>query len=314
MSEPRVIVFAYHDVGYACLEVLLRRGVNVAAVFTHDDDADENIWFKSVTALAREHDVPVHTPERVNTPEWSARIRALAPDLIFSFYYRNMIAPEILQTALLGAYNMHGSLLPKYRGRAPVNWAVLHGESQIGATLHVMVKRPDAGDIVDQQAVPIGAEDTAQQVFDRVTHAACDVLERQLDALLVGRAPRHKQDESQATYFGRRTPDDGRIAWSDDARTIFNLVRAVTHPYPGAFTEMDGRRLFVWWGKVRDSVAGQPGEVVSTAPLRVAAGRGGLEVLEWQWEGDAVSRRGDDHGLRAGQRFNHANHLTKESH
>lgn len=301
MTDPRVLVFAYGDVGYECLAALLARGVRVVAVFTHADDPREHIWFKSVAALARGRGIPAYAPERVNTPEWIARIGALAPDLILSFYYRRLLGPEILQRARLGAYNMHGSLLPKYRGRAPVNWAVLHGERETGATLHFMVQRPDAGDIVDQQAVPIGPEDPARDVAARVATAARAVLERSLDRLLAGRPPRRPQDEAQATYCGRRTPADGRIDWQRDARSIFNLVRAVTHPYPGAFTEVDGKRLFIWWARPVADVAGRPGGIVRARPLRVAAGKGGLEVIEWQWQGDARPARGDGHGLSAGR-------------
>ncbi len=300
MTEPRVLVFAYHDVGYECLSVLFERGVKVIAVCTHVDDPNEHVWFRSVAALARAHAVPVFTPENVNSPEWIARIHRLAPDLIFSFYYRRLIAPELLNLPALGAFNMHGSLLPKYRGRAPVNWAVLRGESETGATLHVMERRPDAGAIVDQEAVPIGPEDTARVVLVRVTAAARTVLERRLPDLLTGRAPRRAQDEAQASYYGGRRPEDGQIDWRQDARSIFNLVRAVTHPYPGAYTDMDGRRLFIWWARPGVGAAGRPGEVVGFAPLRVAAGKDHLEVTEWQWQGDLQPSRGDGHGLRPG--------------
>src|SRR5258706_3860978 len=171
MSEPRVLVFAYHDVGYECLAVLLERRVQVIGLFTHTDDPGERIWFKSVAELARTHAIPIYTPDNVNTPEWIERIRALRPDLIFSFYYRHLISERVLDLAPLGSYNMHGSLLPKYRGRAPINWAVLYGETETGATLHVMTKRADAGDIVDQERVSIGPEETAQDVFVKVTAA-----------------------------------------------------------------------------------------------------------------------------------------------
>jgi methionyl-tRNA formyltransferase len=211
-----------------------------------------------------------------------------------------MIGTDILALAPLGAYNMHGSLLPKYRGRAPVNWAVLNGETETGATLHVMVKRADAGDIVDQERVPIGPTDTARDVFARVTGAARAVLARQIDNLLAGRAPRRPQDETQATYFGGRKPDDGRIDWSRPARRVFDLIRAVTHPYPGAFSEVDGRRLYVWWAAPNASRRGRPGEVVATAPLTVACGEGALEVTEWQWHGDAAPRRDNNHGIAFG--------------
>lgn len=297
MTEPRVVVFAYHDVGYECLDALLARGANIVAVFTHADDAREQIWFRSVEALARQQRLPVHTPTNVNAPEWIECIRDLRPDLIFSFYYRNMITTAILDSARLGSYNMHGSLLPKYRGRAPINWAVLHGERETGATLHVMTRRADAGDIVDQERVPIGREETARDVFDKVTAAARLVLERQYENLAQGRAPRRAQDESQATYFGGRKPEDGNIDWHRRAQEIFNLIRAVTHPYPGAFTTVGSRRLFLWWARSTAAPKGAPGEVVGVAPLVIAAGDGALEVMEWQWQGDAAPRRDSGHGL-----------------
>src|SRR3990172_10992522 len=280
MLKPGIVVFGYHDVGYECLDALIAGGRGVLGVFTHRDNPAENIWFQSVAELARRHAIPVHTPETVNTPEWIARLRALKPDIIFSFYYRNLIGQEILDIPRLGAFNLHGSLLPKYRGRVPINWAVLHGETETGATLHHMVKRPDAGDIVDQEAVPIGPRDTAQEVFIKVTAAARQVLERSLEAIKQGRAPRRPQDESQASYFGGGKPDDGRLDWDADAQLIFNLIRALTHPYPGAFTDVEGRRFFVWWAEPRPDGAGRPGQVVSVAPLRVAAGEGSVEIIK----------------------------------
>ncbi len=151
MSKPSILVFAYHDVGYECLDALIQNDEYIMAVITHRDNPDEEIWFRSVAALAKKYDIPVHTPESVNSPDWIKRIQSWGPELIFSFYYRNMIAEEILNIPRLGAFNMHGSLLPKYRGRVPINWAILNGEKETGVTLHHMVKKADAGDIVDQE-------------------------------------------------------------------------------------------------------------------------------------------------------------------
>ena len=300
-DQPRILVFAYHNVGHECLGVLVKRRENVIAVITHEDDPRENIWFKSVAGVARRLNIPVHTPESVNTPEWTARIREMRPDIIFSFYYRNMISEEILRIPRLGAFNMHGSLLPKYRGRVPINWAVLHGEKETGATLHRMVKRADAGDIVDREAVPIGPDDTAFDVFNKVTAAARLVLERQLDAIKAGTSPRIPQDESQATYFGGRRPEDGRINWTGRAEEIYDLIRAVTHPYPGAFTVVNGKRLFIWQAKPLGRGEGKPGMVMSVDPLRVATGSGSLEITRYQWEGDHEEAAVDvTHDLRAG--------------
>jgi len=168
----RAVVFAYHNVGCRCLSVLLAHGVDVALLVTHRDNPKETIWFDSIAELAALHGIPVITPDNPNTPEVVGQIRALQPDFFFSFYYREMLKRELLEIPKRGALNMHGSLLPKYRGRVPVNWAIIHGETETGATLHYMTEKPDNGDIVAQQAVPILPDDTALQVFQKVTVAA----------------------------------------------------------------------------------------------------------------------------------------------
>jgi methionyl-tRNA formyltransferase len=300
MNKPAILVFAYHDVGYECLDALIQNDEYILAVITHKDNPEEELWFRSVARLAKKYDIPVYTPESVNTPEWTERIRSWEPDLIFSFYYRNMIAEDILGIPRLGAFNMHGSLLPKYRGRVPINWAVLHGEKETGVTLHSMVKRADAGDIVDQEPVPILPDDTAQDVFNKAVKAARLVIERRLEALKSGSAPRRAQDESQATSFGGRKPEDGRIDWTQSAEAIYNLVRAVTQPYPGAFTEVEGKKLFIWWAKPLTGQGGGPGQVVSLDPLVIATGSGSLELVNAEWDGNEEETE-DSLGLKIGQ-------------
>ena len=190
----RAVVLAYHNVGVRSLSVLLAHGIEVALVLTHRDNPSENIWFGSVAELAAWHEIPTITPDDPNTPEVMARIAAARPDFIFSFYYRHMLKPELLALASRGAYNLHGSLLPKYRGRVPVNWAVLKGERETGATLHEMVAKPDAGRIVAQERVPILPDDTAQDVFEKVTVAAEIALDGALPGLIAGTAPHLAQD------------------------------------------------------------------------------------------------------------------------
>ncbi len=241
--EASAVVFAYHDVGVRCLSVLLAHGMRVPLVVTHRDDPREAIWFESVEKLARERGLEIAIPDDANEAAFAERLERIAPDFLFSFYYRSMLSPRILATARRGAYNMHGSLLPKYRGRVPVNWAVLRGERSTGATLHEMVEKPDAGRIVDQLAVPILPDDRAVDVFRKVTVAAEIVLDRALPGLIDGSAKLTDQDLSQGTYFGGRKADDGRIDWSRGAREIHDLVRAVAPPYPGAFTDLSGARL-----------------------------------------------------------------------
>lgn len=244
MSAPRAVVFAYHDVGVRCLKVLLSAKVEVPLVVTVADDSKENRWFASVADTAREYGLPVVIPDDAGGAELAERVAQLAPDFIFSFYYRSMLGARILGSARRAALNMHGSLLPKYRGRAPVNWAILNGELQTGATLHYMVERADAGDIVDQLAVPILEDDDAREVFGKVTAAAEIVLARSLPGLIEGNAARRPQVIEPGQYFGRRRPEDGRIDWSLPAVRIHNLVRAVAPPFPGAFTDVDGNE---WW-------------------------------------------------------------------
>lgn len=230
----QAVVFAYHDVGVRCLRVLLEAGVRVPLVVTHRDDPTERVWFASVAELAGAHGID--TLEDPETDELARRLSSVGPDFIFSFYYRRMLPPELLALARRGAFNMHGSLLPKYRGRAPVNWAILKGERETGATLHEMTAKPDAGRIVDQQAVPIGPDELAIEVFRRVTAAAEQVLGRSIGKLLSGNAQMVPQDLARGSYFGGRRPEDGRIDWSRSALEIHNLVRAVAPPYPGAFS------------------------------------------------------------------------------
>jgi methionyl-tRNA formyltransferase len=242
-TAQRAVVFAYHNVGVRCLKVLLAGGVDVALVVTHQDSAQENIWFESVVSLCETEGIPYITPDDAKSPELLERVVAAEPDIMFSFYFRHMLPAALL--AVAPAYNMHGSLLPQFRGRAPVNWAVLHGATEAGATLHEMTIKPDAGAIVYQTAVPILPDDTAFEVFGKVTVAAEQTLWRVLPCLLAGTAPRTVNDLTQGGYFGGRKPEDGRIDWSQPAQQVYNLHRAVAPPYPGAFTDAGGRRYVI---------------------------------------------------------------------
>jgi methionyl-tRNA formyltransferase len=278
------VVFAYHNVGVRCLSLLLDQAVQVALVVTHRDNPGETIWFDSVETLARSRGLPVITPEDPNAPAVVAQVRALQPDFLFSFYYRNMLGPDLLALPRRGAYNMHGSLLPKYRGRVPVNWAVIKGERETGATLHQMVAKPDAGGIVDQEAVPIGEEDTAAAVFAKVTAAAERVLARALPRLIAGTARVTPQDLNRGSYYGGRKPEDGRIDWSRSAREVHNLVRGVAPPYPGAFTRVGATTLRILRTRIepnRRPRSGAPGLYFEAGSFFADCGDGGvLRILE----------------------------------
>lgn len=289
----RAVVFAYHNVGVRCLHALLGRGVEVPLVVTHRDNPSETIWFASVAALAASHGIAVITPDDPNTDEVLAQVRAARPDFLFSFYYRHMLKAPLLATAPRGAFNMHGSLLPKYRGRVPINWAVIHGETETGATLHVMNEKPDNGAIVDQMAVPILPDDSAQDVFDKVTVAAELVLWRSLPALLHGTARLRPQDLSQGAYFGGRKPEDGRIPLQLGAAELHNFVRALTRPYPGAFADLAEGRLVIWQTRHAGNVAQRPAAIALSAAegrLRLVCPDGGvLRVTEATLNGAPLS-------------------------
>jgi methionyl-tRNA formyltransferase len=275
----RAVVFAYSEVGVRCVRELLAQGVEVPLLFTHADDPGETQWFGSVQALAQSHGLRVETPATPNMPEWIAEGRAADPDFLFSFYYRYMLDEAWLGVPRRGALNMHGSLLPKYRGRAPVHWAILNGEAATGASLHYMVEKPDAGALVDQQSVPIYENDTALDVSIKVADAAEQVLRRSLPTLIAGTAPAQPLDLASGSYFGRRRPEDGRIDWRCTARAVHDLVRAVAPPFPGAFTEVNGCRLALLETRV------------DMLPARYAARAPCLYAADGQWYADCIDGR-----------------------
>ena len=292
----KAIVFAYHDIGCVGLEALKLAGYEIQAVFTHSDAPGENHFYASVAKAAAEMDVPVFAPEDVNHPLWVNRIRELAPDVIFSFYYRTLLSDDILQLPSFGAFNLHGSLLPRYRGRAPVNWVLVNGETQTGVTLHKMVSRADAGDIVAQSVVAIDEEDTALTLHGKCRTAAAALLAQQLPLIRSREITLTPQDDSRASYFGRRTAADGLIDWQKSASEINNLIRAVTEPYPGAFTFLGERKVIIWRARVVKvnrvksndvrayGVKQEPGAILSTSPLVVSCGEDALEIVSGQSE------------------------------
>ncbi|RON69344.1 bifunctional UDP-4-amino-4-deoxy-L-arabinose formyltransferase/UDP-glucuronic acid oxidase ArnA [Pseudomonas fluorescens] len=281
--SAKTVVFAYHDIGCAGIQALLDSGYDITAVFTHADDPKENTFYSSVAQLCANKGIPVHAPEDVNHPLWIERIAKLEPEYMFSFYYRNLLSEPLLALAKKGAFNLHGSLLPRYRGRAPANWVLVNGESETGVTLHRMVKRADAGAIVAQQRVAIERSDTGLTLHAKLRTAASDLLRDTLPAMLQGKVSETPQDESKATVFGRRTPADGKLLWAKPAEQLFNLIRAVTKPYPGAFCAVGEHKLIVWSAEVVKGNEGQaPGRVISVDPLRIACGEDSLVILSGQ--------------------------------
>ena len=290
----KTVVLAYHNIGCAGIEALLDHGFDIQAVFTHRDESDEHHWFNSVAEMAAEKGLQVFAPDNINHPLWVERIRELAPDIIFSFYYRTIVGTDILEIPKNGCLNLHGSLLPKYRGRCPVNWALVNGEQETGVTLHYMTPQPDNGDILAQERIAISTKDTAFSLHRKLTTSASKLLDANLPLLLAGNAPRIPQDHSLATYFGSRRPADGEIDWHRSAEQIMNLVRAVTRPYPGAFSYLGNRKVLFWSvSPVAGDADQQPGTVLSGEPLIINCGQGAIEVGAGQVEESGLFVSGD---------------------
>ena len=284
----KAVVFAYHNMGIAGLEALLNSGFYIEAVFTHEDDPDENCWFGSVKNWAQQKNIELYTTEEVSSPKWIEKIAAFNPDIIFSFYYRKMICREILNLPKVGAFNLHGSYLPDYRGRCPVNWVIIKGEKKTGVTLHYMIDKPDAGDIVGQKAVVIDLADTARTLYDKLCLAAKDLLDELLPLIKNGQIPRHKQDLKAGSYYGGRRPEDGRIDWSKSADDIYNLIRAVTKPYPGAYALTENNeKIIIWWAEPQElNITEAAGSVeISSQDVLVQTGKNAIKLLEIEIHG-----------------------------
>jgi UDP-4-amino-4-deoxy-L-arabinose formyltransferase/UDP-glucuronic acid dehydrogenase (UDP-4-keto-hexauronic acid decarboxylating) len=275
--------------GIAGLMALARHGFDIAAIFTHEDDPGENCWFGSVQEWARRHGIPCFTTDHINQEEWVERISSWKPDVLFSFYYRKMIGKNILEIPRLGSLNLHGSLLPAFRGRCPVNWVLVKGEEKTGVTLHFMVEKPDAGDIVGQKEVIIDFHDTARILYDKLCEAANGLLDELLPVIKTGQIPRRKQNLAEGSYYGGRRPEDGRIDWTQPSKDIYNLIRAVTDPYPGAFALLEnGDRIIIWRAlpvEVHDTNR-QAGDMVCAGEeVLVKTGKNAIKLLDVEIQG-----------------------------
>lgn len=288
------IVCAYSPVGTAALEGLLEAGIKVKALFTYPQGADEQ-WFQAPATLAEKHGIPIFMEPAFNTDGVFERIRAMAPDLLFSFYFREMIQARFLELPRLGAYNLHGSLLPKFRGRAPINWVLVKGETETGVTLHAMTPKPDDGVIIGQARLPIAWNDTALSLTLRSAEAGRALVRDLAPRLADGTAPRVDQKGlGPSTYFGGRKPEDSRLAFSMTAQEAFNQIRAVADPWPNAFLRTDQGEVRVAWALPDEGIC--PGGHFQNAPGGVLLGfqDGALQVKALR-KGGVRSERPSDH-------------------
>jgi methionyl-tRNA formyltransferase len=294
MSNPTAVVCAYSSVGTAALEGLLEAGVEVRALYTYAQ-APEERWFTPPEAVARNRGIPVHLAQAFNEDEVFEAIRAHRPDFLFSFYFREMIQARFLELPRLGAYNLHGSLLPKYRGRAPINWVLVKGETETGITLHAMTPKPDDGHIVAQARLPIAWDETALSLTDKAAAAGRDLVRDAIPGLVDGSSQRLDQRKlGPSTYFGGRKPADSRLDFSMTVQEAFNQLRAVADPWPNAFLESAQGTLKVAWA-LPSAAACPPGTYRQTREGVLLGFADGALRLHALRRGDLRTERPSDH-------------------
>jgi len=290
----RIVFMGSAELACPCLDCLLANPADrVVGVVTQPDrpkGRSLRVAPCAVRAYVTAREIPVLMPENVNTPESVADLRTLAPDLIVVVAYGQFLKADILNLPSLGCINVHASLLPKYRGAAPIQWAVANGETGTGVTTMFVNVRMDAGDIIDQLAEPIRPEDTAGSLHDRLAGCGADLLARTLSALRQGSIRRQPQDEAEATFAPRIKKADGRLDWRLPAVQLHNRVRGF-QPWPGCFCELPSVGVVrVWQTRVetgRNEAVGAVLEAAGDGPL-IQAGRDALRLLELQPEGRKV--------------------------
>ncbi len=294
MSKPTAVVCAFSSVGTAALEGLLEAGVDVRALYTYAQAADET-WFTPPEVVARAHGIPAHLARAFNDDAVYEAVRAHQPDFLFSFYFREMIQARFLEVPRLGAYNLHGSLLPRYRGRAPINWVLVKGESESGITLHAMTPKPDDGHIVAQARLPIAWDETALSLTDKAAAAGRDLVRDAIPGLVAGTIQRIDQRTlGPSTYFGGRKPADSQLDFGMTVQEAFNQIRAVADPWPNALLATAIGTLKVAWA-LPSPAACPPGAFRQTKEGVLLGFADGALRLHALRRGDVRSERPSDH-------------------
>jgi len=293
-----------------CLQAIVREEVDIAAVLTRPDTPKGrslHLTPSPVKEAALEANLPVYQFEKVSSAECIGKIRGLDPDIIVVVAFGEILSEEFLKVPRTAIVNVHFSLLPKYRGAAPVHWALIKGEKETGVTIQHLAKKLDTGDIILQEKVPIAEEDTAGTLTDKLAQVGAELLVKALRQLEEGTAQRISQDESQATYARKLTKTDGEIDWRLPAEDIVNRVRGM-NPWPGAYTFVPekGKRkmLKILRARQQSEGVGEPGQVLGrTEKFLVAAGKGSVELLAVQLEGKKRMHAGEflrGHHIREG--------------
>lgn len=304
-----IFVGAVHE-AVPALGVLLDSGAEIAEVVTLPAERSAGTsGFVDLDPLALAHGIPVRRCANINSAESVQHVRQLRPDLMVVTGWTRLLSAELLGVPPRGVIGFHASLLPRYRGRAPINWAILRGESVTGNTMMYLDAGTDTGDIVDQRTLPIAPDDTCATVYERVGEAGAEMLRCQLPALLDGTAPRRPQGPGDGPPLPKRTPEMGITDWNRPARSVHDWIRALTAPYPGAFTFIGGRKLMLWASAPGGACPGRAaGEVLGCDEdgIRIATADGAILVTSASDAGEApgaASAWASRHGLRPGDEF-----------
>ena len=213
-----------------------------------------NADYADLAPTAERFGVPVHRIRNIKDPETIDLIRSLRPDVIFVFGWSQIVTKPVLDIPPLGCIGTHPALLPKNRGRHPLIWALVEGLTESGLTFFYLDEGADSGDILWQKPFPITIDDTARTLYDKIVVLGREAIREFLPLLANGTAPRIPQDDSKATYWRKRGESDGQVRWSGETMTAYNLIRALTHPYVGAHTYLDGRKVQVWRAELPEDV------------------------------------------------------------
>lgn len=299
----KIIFMGTPEFAVASLQALIDSEHDVIAVVAQPDKPKgrgRNLAPPPTKILAEQHNIAVLQPEKIRTEEFLSQLQDFSPDLICVTAYGKILPKSILDLPRHGCINVHASLLPKYRGAAPINWSIVKGETETGVTTMLMDEGMDTGDMLLKKAIRIEDEDDAGSLSEKLSQLGGSLLLETISQLQEGKLTPVKQDESEATYAPMLKKSDGEIDWGKPAQEIWNLIRGM-NPWPGTFTKLENKSLKIYKSKLADG-QGSPGEVLDSDPgtLRVSTGEGTLEILELQVEG---SKRMDTKSFLAGRKI-----------
>ncbi len=291
-ATMKLFLFLGSRRGYAVLKKLIAVNAQIAGILCLVEDSHEEQFHPRVGDIAKEHNIPIFYSSDVKSPAYAAVITKINPDIVFVIGWRYLITKEAYSLPPKGTLIIHDSLLPTYRGFAPMNWAIINGETKTGVTLFHIADGVDCGPIVDQMATDILLTDTAQTVDEKIITLYEEIITRNLAALENGTAKSTPQDESAATYTCKRTPKDGEINWQASALQIHNLIRALTHPFPGAYTTLQGKTVQIWGSEIPaeplNYVGNIPGRIIGKrdGKIEVLTGNGVIQLTKLQFAGE----------------------------